>query len=252
MTRFSNCLSLLQEASAPLAMFLTLWLGSTAFAQNQIARPRIFGIAHVAFVVNDFAAAQSFYEDTVALEMPFSLKHPNGGRWIDYLKINNQQYVELFNDSTQPNGAFNHIAFYTDDLAGMRKYLLFHGVKLGRDIHQGRTGDAFLSFRDPDGRIVEMVEYKSSSWTAEASKKSNGSSPDHILHVAVPRGFTVASQSFYRDVLGFVLTLGSTQSNPSVRVPEGNDYVEFLPATSQVNESCEIVLSSGKSLCRQP
>jgi catechol 2,3-dioxygenase-like lactoylglutathione lyase family enzyme len=216
--------------------------------QNPI-RPHIWGIAHVAIDVSDLTAARSFYRDTLGFPTPFSVQRTDGSNWIGYIKINDRQYLELFSDSSRRGGSFDHIAFYTDDLAGMRRYLISQSVKIIRDIHQSRTGDAFLSINDPDGRAIEIVEYKTDSWTAQERTKGNNS--DHIVHVGLFGGFTNATKKFYEGVLGFQVP-SETAQNSALRVPDGTDYIEFLPVSSEANESCEIVLASHKSLCIQP
>jgi len=216
--------------------------------QNGLVRPRILGIAHVAIDVNDLRAASAFYSQVLGFQTPFSLQRSTGEDWIAYVKINDQQHVELFANSSRPDGAFDHIAFSTDDLASMRRYLISRGIKIARDIHQGRTGDTFLSINDPDKRLIEIVEYKAGSWTAQ--ERAKGGNADHISHVAVPGGLTNAARYFYQNVLGFEPVPATNGTD--LRMPGEADYIEFPAGVSQVNESCAVFLVSNKSLCMRP
>ena len=88
---------------------------------------------------------------------------------------------------------------------------------------------------DPDGHIVEIVEYQPDSWTAQhAGKDMPGTRiSDHITHVGFLVGDLEKSMRFYRDILGFQETWRGG-GNPKVlswvnmRVPDGTDYVEFM------------------------
>ncbi len=243
------------------SLLIVLLSTSCVFARESFStppaspnRPQILGIAHIAINVKDLEGARFFYKNWVGLEMPFSLKHPDGSEWIDYVKINDEQYIELSADSLQPDESWGHIAFYTNDIAGMSSYLKARGIRFVHEAHQGRTGDMFLSFTDADGHLIEIVEYRPGSMTdkGKAKEKAVGSKPDHIEHVAIPGNLTSTLKNFYSDILGFQEIPDHKQTHAwKMRVPDGADYVEFVPATVPWNQACEIVLSSGRSLCER-
>lgn len=81
-----------------LAGFLLLsWL----HAQTEVARPHLLGFAHVAFRVTDMDKAELFYESLLGYQEPFSRNDDNGKTTIAFVKVNDLQYVELFQGDAQ-------------------------------------------------------------------------------------------------------------------------------------------------------
>ena len=54
-------------------------------------------------------------------------------------------------------------------------------------VGKGKTGNKNFNVKDPDGHIVEMVEYMPDSWTAREKGKFMPPTriSDHIMHVGV-------------------------------------------------------------------
>ena len=77
------------------------WMGamlaaaSLAGAQN-VARPRITGVAHIAIYAGDFEKSRAFYRDFLGLEEPYSLSKPDGTPAMTFFKINERQYRSCF------------------------------------------------------------------------------------------------------------------------------------------------------------
>lgn len=76
-------------------ILLALLLISTAlFAQKYpMHRPRILGVAHVAFYVSDLAKARAFYKDFLGFAEPFAIERENGTERIVFIKVNDEQYL---------------------------------------------------------------------------------------------------------------------------------------------------------------
>src|SRR6266545_4739556 len=117
----------------PAALIFTLVCGA-----ETVKRPRILGIAHVAFYVSDLGKARAFYRDFLGFEEPYSLPGPDGSDRIAFIKINDNQCVELFEEAPGNDGRLNHVAFYTSDAGGMRDYLAARGVKVPDKVGKGR------------------------------------------------------------------------------------------------------------------
>src|ERR1041385_4901743 len=107
-------------------------------AQTPVARPKILGVAHLAVYVSDLPKARAFYEDLLGYEEPFTLPKPDGSVQIAFVKINDHQYIELFNERDQGEGKLYHISIYTDNADRMRQYLASHGVKVPEKVGKGR------------------------------------------------------------------------------------------------------------------
>jgi lactoylglutathione lyase len=220
----------LMAASLPLA------------AQQPIARPKVLGIAHMAIYVKDLAKTRQFYEQFLGFGEPFTLPRKGGepGVRIAFVKVNDHQYIEIFNEKDRGEGQLNHISIYTDDAGRMRDYLAAHGVEaMGNaakgPVPKGQTGNKNFNVKDPDGHIVEIVEYQPDSWTAQHAGKDMPAArmSDAVMHLGFLVGDLEKSIQFYGGILGFSETWrGGGNPNSlswvNMKVPDGKDYVEFM------------------------
>lgn len=209
-------------------------IASSLCAGGEVKRPRILGVAHMALYVSDLAKARSFYKDFLGFDEPFALKRNDGSDRIAFIKINDLQYIELFAEAPKQEGRLNHISFYTDDARALRDYLAARGVTVPEKVGKGRTGNTNYNITDPDGNTVEMVQYEPDSWTAREQGKFLPDSriSAHLTHFGVLIGPLEPAMRFYRDTLGFQETWrgGSARqlSWVNMRVPDGEDYLEFM------------------------
>jgi lactoylglutathione lyase len=201
----------------------------------EIQRPKILGVAHMAIYVKDLAKTRQFYEDFLGYAEPFTLPNKAGGVRIAFVKINDRQYLEIFNEADRGEGQLNHISFYTDNAGQMRDYLASKGVKVPEKVGKGQTGNKNFNINDPDGHIVEIVEYQPDSWTAREAGKFMPPTrlSDHIMHLGVLVGDLDKSMNFYGGILGFKEFWRSSGSPRmlswvNMRPPDGDDYLEFM------------------------
>ncbi len=206
------------------------------FGQTNVQRPHVLGLAHVAFRVSDLGKTGAFYENFLSYAEPFSLSDGDGKTAITLVKVNDEQYVELLQGDARSQGQLDHFALYTDDLAAMRGYLSAQRVPIFIDIHQGRVGNPFLTVRDPDGRLIEIVQYSPNSVTGRSKGKFMPASrvSGHITHIGIVVRSEGSAMRFYRDILGFreFSRGGGGGEQPGwvdLKAPDGNDYIELLP-----------------------
>src|SRR5438477_3014750 len=203
------------------------------------ARPKILGVAHMAIYVKDLDKTRKFYEDFLGYAEPFTLpKKDAGGVRIAFVKVNDHQYFEIFNEADRGEGQLNHISFYTDNADQMFAYLKSKGVAVMSDkgsVGKGQTGNKNFNIKDPDGHIVEIVEYQPDSWTSREKGKFMPDTriSDHIMHVGVLVGDLDKSTKFYGDILGFKEFWRGSGSPKmlswvNMRPPEAQDYLEFM------------------------
>lgn len=97
-------------------------------------RPRITGISHVGFFVSDLPAALSFWHNFLGFDESYDLKKPNSDQIrIAFIKINDHQHIELFNEPPKfPRYMLSHICFSVDNLQQMRTYLRARGTTSSR------------------------------------------------------------------------------------------------------------------------
>ena len=219
-----------------IAVFIILSsLCITMAASDAPKRPRILGISHMAVFVSDLEKARWFYEDFLGYAEPFNLKRDDGSVRIAYVKINEDQYIELFTDKPTHEGQLNHIAFYTDSAEGMRAFLSSQGVKVPESVPKGKIGNLNFTVSDSDGHTVEIVEYEPDGWTRQAAGKYL---PDtrvstHMPHVGITIGALEPAMKFYCGNFGLAefwrgSSSGTVLSWVNMRVPDGQDYLEFM------------------------
>lgn len=223
-----------------LARFLTLasFLAAAivASAQTDPVRPKIIGISHAAFYVNDLAKTRAFYEGFLGYQEPFSIPRKNGGELV-WIKINDHQSIELFPGSEVAPHAdrLYHVALEVEDAEAMRVYLASKGVKVPAKTEVGKIGNKNYFIKDPNGNIVEIVQYMPDGWTAKNAGKFL---PDtrisvHMKHVGMMIGQLDDSMHFYGDILGFKeIWRGSSGSKylswVHMKLPESDDFIEFM------------------------
>ncbi len=204
-----------------------------------IARPKILGVAHIAIYVKDLDKARKFYEDFLGYAEPFTLPNKSGGGVrIAFAKVNDNQYFEIFNEADRGEGQLNHISFYTDSADQMYAYLKQKGVPPMSDkgsVGKGQTGNKNFNVKDPDGHIIEVVEYQSDSWTSREKGKflPDTRISDHIMHVGVLAGDLDKSNAFYNGILGFKEFWRGSGSPTmlswvNMRPAEAQDYLELM------------------------
>src|ERR1700727_438673 len=121
-----------------LSTFLLLTTALTA--QNTISRPHILGISHAGFFVSDLPKSLDFWQGLLGYAEPYDLKKPDGTTRIAFIKINDHQHIELFNEApTTPGNHLSHIAFIVDNAEQMRLYLAPHGIAVPTKVGKGKT-----------------------------------------------------------------------------------------------------------------
>jgi catechol 2,3-dioxygenase-like lactoylglutathione lyase family enzyme len=199
------------------------------------AGPRILGVAHVALFVTDLERSRAFYRDFLGFAESFTLPKPDGSDRIAFIKINEEQYLELFAEPPRSDGRVYHISFYTDDAEGLRRVLQGRGVKVPPQVGTGKIGNTQFGLTDPDGHGVELVQYQPAGWTRREKGKFLPESriSSRIAHLGVLVGALEPSLAFYQKLLGFQETWRGGPSPKqlswvNLRVPHGDDYLELM------------------------
>jgi catechol 2,3-dioxygenase-like lactoylglutathione lyase family enzyme len=214
-------------------------VASALAAADQPPLPKVLGVAHLAVYVKDLAKARQFYEDFLGFAEPFTLPQKDGtGTRIVFIKVNDRQYFEIFNEADRGEGQLNHISFSTDSADRMYQYLKAKGVQVVSDkgsVGKGQTGNKNFNVKDSDGHVVEIVEYQPDSWTARETGKFMPDTriADHIMHVGVLVGDLDKANDFYGRILGFhEFWRGSASprmlSWVNMRPAGAQDYLEFM------------------------
>jgi catechol 2,3-dioxygenase-like lactoylglutathione lyase family enzyme len=154
---------------------------ASLFAQT---RPPIIGVAHVALRTNDLAAARQFYKGDLGLiEQPMAV-----------FRVNDHQYIQLSADlKDDADDRLINVAFETTDVRQLRDYLASRGM-------QASLSDMTLSVKDPEGRIIEFVQYDSNAGHAPFLQHRISA---RIIHAGFIVQDRAAEDRFYKDILGF-------------------------------------------------
>jgi catechol 2,3-dioxygenase-like lactoylglutathione lyase family enzyme len=198
-------------------------------AQNPPPRPKITGIDHVRIYVTDIEKSREFYSDILGL--PAS----GGGCAGDSrpcfpVNVTPMQQIEMEKaPSPAPTDWLAEVAFATNDVVQMRRYLLGHGIKVGA-ISKDSNGARHFELRDPEGnpiafiqRLLEAIDYKTS--------------PNQVSTRLFHAGFVVRDAAvedrFYRSFLGFRMYWhGGFKDTATdweeIQVPDGGDWIEYM------------------------
>ncbi len=133
-------------------------------------------LAHLCFQTNRFDEMTTFYRDTLALPVKFSLRLSDGRVFGHYFAIGGNSFIELFdtagacemwggtpgNRSPLPGQTYQHFCLEVQDLAGILKTIIESGCEV-TDITRGMDGSLQAWIKDPDGNDIELMEYTSDS-----------------------------------------------------------------------------------------
>jgi catechol 2,3-dioxygenase-like lactoylglutathione lyase family enzyme len=204
-------------------------------ARADLQRPHITGLSHIALYVHDIEKSRAFYKDFLGFAEPYSLTNQDGSLRLTWIKINDRQTIELFPEHETNSDRLYHVALETDDAAAMRDYLAEKGVKVPDKVGKGRIGNLNFTINDPDGHIVEIVQYAPDGWTMQNQGKFM---PDtriatNMPHMGILVGDLDAARKFYEGILGFhEIWRGSRNTNVlnwvHEQIPDGNGFLEFM------------------------
>jgi catechol 2,3-dioxygenase-like lactoylglutathione lyase family enzyme len=122
------------------------------------------GNAHIAFVVSDMEKSLQFYCEVLGLKKAFDLDDNEGRPWINYLKVADGQFIELFYGGKRnyvhhpKNAGSTHVCFEVDDIFEISNHLKTHGIKLDVEPKRGKDQNYQCWTKDPDGFPIEFMQ----------------------------------------------------------------------------------------------
>ena len=124
----------------------------------------IKNIAHIAFQVNDMETSIKFYE-TFGIKKAFSISDENGKPQIEYLKISDGQFIELFysDEKFEPlpmwkKKYYAHLCLSVEDIQIVAKAIVDADYELAVAPKKGDDGNWQCWTHDPDGNAVEFMQ----------------------------------------------------------------------------------------------
>lgn len=198
-------------------------------------RPPIVGVAHIGLKTSDLQAAENFYGHVLGFDH-FSLDKPTGGLMLNYYKVNDHQYIEIYPTLQNPTeDRMTHFAFETTNVQQLRDYLAAHNVKVPAILKPGLDKNLSMMVKDPEGHDVEFVQYMPGSLHSSNFGKllPDTRVSQRMIHVGVTIHDRAAADQFYKDILGFQMTwYGGMKDDKTdwvdMRVPDGTDWLEYM------------------------
>ena len=226
---------LLVSLAAACSLCATVGVELYAQSPDAVQRPPIIGVAHIGLQTSDLNAAEKFYGHVLGYDH-FSLDKPTGGLMLNYYKVNDHQYIEIFPTLKNPGeDRMTHFAFETTNIQQLRDYLAAKQVKVPATLKPGLDQNVSMMIKDPEGHNVEFVQYMPGSLHSNHFGKLL---PDtrvskHMIHVGVTIHDRDAADRFYKDILGFRETwhggMKDDETNwVDMRVPDGSDWLEYM------------------------
>jgi len=128
--------------------------------------PSFKQLAHVALKVKDLNTSLDFYTGKLGLTEMMRLPKPDGspGVWLVYLRITDDQYLELFPDGVGTKApdrdavAINHICLGVEDLDETIAHMKNVGVPLTIQKKMAADKNWQAWIEDPDGNRIELMQ----------------------------------------------------------------------------------------------
>lgn len=214
-----------------------------ALAAGAPAPGRPTAFSHVAVKATHYEQSAAFYRDFLGFAEQGRLFYQDNGRTeLVYLKINDQQWIEVFDAAnvTHRTGAIYQVAFRTADAERLRQRVGGLGWPVPAGIGHGQMKNAGFTTRDPDGTVVEFVQYLPEGRTERDRGKFLPPTriATHLIAVGLPTSRLSEAVRLFRDALGLQVqpgdaaTTGTNSANAPVtlRVAGGEDRLELVRA----------------------
>jgi lactoylglutathione lyase len=199
------------------------------------ARPKITGLAHIALYTKNPEMSREYYRNFLGFEEAYQLNASQGQPRAWIFKINDRQFVEIYPEQEPGSDRLHHIAIETEDARAMRDYLAFRGIAVPARVSADRLGNIGFRFRDPQGHLVQFVQFQPGSRAVRDTGKylSNARISKRMMHVGIIVTRLEPELKFYMDVLGFRefwrgSSNGTQLSWINLRAPDGDDYIELM------------------------
>ena len=135
---------------------------------------KITSIGHVALKVHDLEKSLAFYRDRLGFPEMMRIDKPEGGVWLVYLRITDEQFIEIFpgaENGRAPgwNGnAITHVCLTVDDLDAVVDQVTAAGIPLLIEKKTAIDGNRQAWIEDPDGNRIEFMQINPASMQMEA------------------------------------------------------------------------------------
>jgi hypothetical protein len=193
----------------------------------QTSSSPLCGLADIAYHVIDLPTMRAFYENYLGYAEPFLLPNSNT---VAVVKINDQQYIELFQGLLDPTQyQLISYGYQVTNAEVYREFLASNGVAVSSSVTTNFLGNLSFFSNDPDGHVDEWVQYLTNSLTGRTQGQAMPGTQVYGYMFAFG-GFTTnqANQDDYLiNQCGF-----DSNKQTDVHVPNNNGFFEILAELS--------------------
>ncbi|MFD0675366.1 MULTISPECIES: VOC family protein [unclassified Paenibacillus] len=121
-------------------------------------------LGHIALTVEDMEQSLHFYCNILGFQKLFELQDKDDKPWIQYLKVCEGQFIELFYgglnkvEPVQKPIGYNHLCLEVDDIHEIANHLKANGVTLDVEPKMGKDTNFQCWAKDPDGNRIEFMQ----------------------------------------------------------------------------------------------
>lgn len=139
----------------------------------------VSSVGHVAIRVRDVERALDFYVGKLGFAEMLRLDR-DGKLWLIYLRITDDQYLEVFPDGEGEHAAereavgFNHMCLTVPDIEQTVRELNAAGVQMIRPKVLGADGNWQTWIEDPDGHRIELMQMMPDAMQPAAIERLKG------------------------------------------------------------------------------
>jgi lactoylglutathione lyase len=136
----------------------------------------VSAIGHVAIRVKDIARSLDFYVDKLGFAEMLRLER-EGRLWLIYLRITDDQYLEIFPEGEGDRAAereavgYNHMCLAVPDIEQTMREFDAMGVATIRPKIKAADGNWQTWIEDPDGHRIELMQMDENSLQLEAIRR---------------------------------------------------------------------------------
>ena len=137
----------------------------------------ISSVGHIGIKVKNLEKSMAFYTETMGFPEMFRLHRDDGRVWLVYLRITDDQYLEIFPEAIQDrapepeNNGINHFCLTVENIEEIVRQLEAKGVALYWPLKTGADNNRQAWVLDPDGNRIELMEMASNALQFKAIKE---------------------------------------------------------------------------------
>ena len=185
--------------------------------------PPIAGIAHVAIAVQDLAQSLAFY-NKLGFEEAFHFGEADHITQT-FLKINDNQFLELYPATPKQPVGFLHLCFFGEDLNALHDFDVAQGLS-PISVRKAHAGNLLFTLQGPEHQNIEYTQYLPGSLHSDDRGKHLG--PERIATSLFAVGLAMHDRAAARDFYLHKLTFNPIAGHPWLLGVPGPSHQQLL------------------------